>query len=227
MKKLLFLIILGTFCGSFVAMASEYSPKEVKRCDGQKKEDFMDIYSCDSCPDICDENGGSINGTLKMKYIFNNVEIPYENGKKEGVQKEYLMKGTLAHETPYKAGKKEGIQKNYREDGSVSYEASYKSGNLDGNESHYYDNGKFETDVVYKDGKRNGYARSYYRDGTLFVETYYKDGKMDGIQTQYFYPKDKVLKKEVEYKDDEVVSTRYFDENGKEIDEKTFTSKRY
>ena len=226
MKKILFATVFGVLGISFGALANEYKLDEVKKCDGTKLESYTDIFECSSCPDICDLNGSSISGTLTTKFFFDTLTIPYENGKKEGIQKQNHKNGKLASEALYKDGKIEGVKKDYRDDGSVSYEASFKNGKLDGHAIHYYADGKLETDIVYKDGERDGLSRVYYKDGTLFFETTYKDGKMDGIQTIYYYPKDKVLKQEKEYKDDQFVTTRYYDENGNEVDEKTFTRMR-
>jgi len=47
------------------------------------------------------------------------IEMPYKDGKKEGVAKLYDEDGRLIAETPYKNNKIEGLAKNYDKRGSV------------------------------------------------------------------------------------------------------------
>ena len=63
------------------------------------------------------------NGKLK-------AQIPYKNGKKEGIAKGYYENGKLLEELSYKNNMREGIDKQYYESGKIKYVDTYKSDRL-------------------------------------------------------------------------------------------------
>jgi len=88
-------------------------------------------------------------------------EIPYENGKKEGMVRVYYKSGKLMQDDPYKNDKKEGIAKAYYESGELKAEAPYK-------------NDKYE-----------GIARIYHKNGNLWKERPFENGKLEGMEIVY------------------------------------------
>ena len=59
-------------------------------------------------------------------------EIPYENGKKCGVEKYYHESGALWREIPYENGEKHGIAKTYYESGPLHWVTPYVNGKIHG-----------------------------------------------------------------------------------------------
>jgi antitoxin component YwqK of YwqJK toxin-antitoxin module len=55
-------------------------------------------------------------------------EIPYTNGKINGVYKEYYPDGLVHREYPYTNGMENGIAKDYWDGGNVKYETKYTNG---------------------------------------------------------------------------------------------------
>jgi len=83
---------------------------------------------------------------IKNEYFEN-------NGKKEGIYKEWFYNGTLKIECNYINGMKNGFYKEYDNyDGSLSLECTFI------------------------DDKLNGIYKEYYENGILWKEKYYIDG---------------------------------------------------
>lgn len=157
-----------------------------------------------------------------------------------GLNKEYYGTGQLKQEGHRKEGKPEGLWKTYHENGQLESEENYKNGERDGIIKIYYKNGQLEEDSNYKDGKRNGIFKVYYENGQLHQEgcmrnedwegsykQYYengqlleignwKNGKMEGIMKRYFNTGQLGL--EVLHTNDQLVSQKCWDEDGKEIE---------
>ena len=104
-------------------------------------------------------------------------EIPYKNGKREGLAKTYYGNGNLWIEGPYKNGKAEGLVKWYYKNGKVWREDPYKNGKFEGVVKEYYENGNLENETPYKNGKREGVDKWYYKNGNLEREINYSQGK--------------------------------------------------
>ena len=104
---------------------------------------------------------GVLDGMSYSYYINNmkkgqpsriNEEIPYKNGKKEGVAKEFYIDGTLQMERTYKNGELNGWYKNYTPSGKLQ------------DQSYYFHN------------QRHGVATVYLPDGKLHY-SYFINGE--------------------------------------------------
>ena len=120
-------------------------------------------------------------------------EIPYLNGKKQGIEKRY-KDGILWTETIYKNGERNDLQKIYfhKYDSSntkkliIEYLTPYLDNKKHGIEkcfSTYYE--ALSETTEYKDGRKHGYNRRYLNDGNLVRESYFIDGKLHGEQKSY------------------------------------------
>lgn len=79
------------------------------------------------------------------------IQIPYVNGKKEGLAKAYFKYFLLI---PYKNDKINGVLKKYEfMDSSLVSTAPFIDGVLNGTAKEYYHNGKIERETVYIKGK--------------------------------------------------------------------------
>jgi antitoxin component YwqK of YwqJK toxin-antitoxin module len=114
-------------------------------------------------------------------------EIPYKDGKKEGMSIGYHLNGKVEYEIPYKDGKQEGVEREYYEDGKIKREIPYKNGEKDGVEKYYAENGAVTGVFPYESGKRVGEHKSYYDDGKLQYTLNYIDGKEEGVEESYYH----------------------------------------
>ncbi|MGP8215438.1 MAG: toxin-antitoxin system YwqK family antitoxin [Bacteroidia bacterium] len=67
----------------------------------------------------------------KREYYRNGVlksEIPYAEGRKNGIAREYYENGSIKSETPYEDGVKNGIVREYDENGELISETTFTDG---------------------------------------------------------------------------------------------------
>ena len=126
-------------------------------------------------------------------------EIPYKEGKVEGLVKQYDESGRLYKEAQYKNDLKEGIEKMSLENNRAMFEIPYKAGKPEGIAKAYFF-GRLESETPYKEGLKEGIKKGYYESGKLQSETPYKANKKEGIEKHY--NKDGSLAKEICYKND-------------------------
>lgn len=166
---------------------------------------FVDLVE-DSKLAALESKGRPVNDVLRDYHKNGNIadEIPYKNGKKEGIAKKYDKNGKLQAEIPYKNDKIEGIRKWYN-GGTLSSETPYVNGKKEGIEREY---GVMPKEIPYRDGKKEGIAK-YYIGETLHWETPYKNDKKEGIEKEYY--NSGKLKCETPYKDGkkEGIEARY------------------
>ena len=86
----------------------------------------------------------------------------------------------------------------------------------DGLYRRWYENGQVEVERNFKDGKQNGYYRRWYGNDQLKVEGIYKNGKQEGIYREWH--ENGQIFVESNYKDGIWISSKYWDENGKEYE---------
>ena len=80
----------------------------------------------------------------------------------------------------------------------------------------YHENGQKESERTYKDGEYDGKWTEWHENGQKSVESTYKDDKRDGLYTVWNENGQKSY--EVTYKDGEWISSKCWDEDGKETD---------
>jgi len=104
-------------------------------------------------------------------------EAPYENGKINGIVKEYFKSGKLKGEANFKDGKKNGIEKLYYENEQLHLERNFKDGKKNGIAKYYNESGLLESEGEFKDDKLHGIFKIYDESGQLEAEENFKDGK--------------------------------------------------
>ena len=80
----------------------------------------------------------------------------------------------------------------------------------------YHDNGQKMIEVTLKDGKEDGEFTWWYENGQKMLEGTYKEGKLVGKQTAWYENGQK--SSERTWKDGERISSKCWDEDGKEMD---------
>ncbi len=155
---------------------------------------------------LCLLSACATNNEIRREYYSNGnimIELPYKDGKANGIGKSYNEDGSLFYEVPYKNGKKEGIRKTYREDGTVDTETLYKDDSMIWTKG-YYNTGKLN---YYKDAD---IGRWYFYDGSISEEYTIKNEKKHGILKNY--EPDGSLTKEIYYEEDVKIWQKEYNE---------------
>ncbi|HTA84510.1 MAG TPA: toxin-antitoxin system YwqK family antitoxin [Bacteroidia bacterium] len=139
----------------------------------------------------------------------------YSDGLPYGLVRTYNMGGKLKIIIPYVNGKINGIEKWYYEDGGLEWELPFTDSVLNGVEKLYYPNGNLSQIDTMSSGKPIGIEKSYYPDGQLKGYEPFNNGMANGIKKTYY--ESGKLSYEYIYKNDTILSTKHYDENGNEI----------
>ena len=95
--------------------------------------------------------------------LFKNINNFNELLYIDEIYKSYWGNGNISSEIPYKNGKRNGLFKRYYINGNIKYEIEYKDGLINGlYKAYYWLNGDIKYDVEYKDSLRNGLCKFYY-----------------------------------------------------------------
>lgn len=157
--------------------------------------------------------------TIKKEYYPNGrleTEIPYKDGRRNGIAKEYYPNGKLQWEATFVSDKINGSEKVYYESGKLQWETPFVDGKINGIAKVYYESGELKGEIHFKDSKKNGIEKAYYKNGKLQWETPFKDGKINGIQKVYYESGE--LKEEIF--DEETPQTNYYPEIKRFLEER-------
>ncbi|NQT53181.1 toxin-antitoxin system YwqK family antitoxin, partial [bacterium] len=124
-----------------------FYPRSVVPIDDRKRPDGIEFLAVD----VVSTSG----------YIASYRLIPWKNGIRHGIEKEYAGKALRA-EVPWKNGKMHGPQKTF------------------------FPNGKVRSETVYVDGVANGPTRLWDDEGHLTSQGAMKDGRLDGRFVEYW-----------------------------------------
>lgn len=131
-------------------------------------------------------NGNKPDGYIAIKELF-------VNDLREGTGTYYYADGKIRLTIPYKEGKKEGIAREYDREGNIITILEYHKNILinrqkvnrrnqenqkDGLWLEFYDDGKFRKEENYSNGLLDGYVREYDRNGNIKLVLYYKEGRL-------------------------------------------------
>ncbi|WP_181882330.1 toxin-antitoxin system YwqK family antitoxin [Helicobacter didelphidarum] len=119
MKKIAFIMIFGALSLQSVGYTSGVVVDSIKSSGDSSHS-----------PE-CKNNEDKIKGCMERVYYSNGNllrEIPYKDGKIEGIKKEYHENGNLLREIPYKDDKRDGVEKRYGEDGSLRFSITFENG---------------------------------------------------------------------------------------------------
>lgn len=129
---------------------------------------------------------GELDGLQKIEMEDGSrTEIPYENGKRSGVERSWYPGGELAVEAPWVDGEQEGSVTYYFESGAVHSSIPYYKGKREGVHKTFHETGAPQGEEQYRDDELNGPSEFRRIDGTPEMALNYRDGKLDGIQIWY------------------------------------------
>ena len=92
-------------------------------------------------------------------------EVPYKNGKRQGLMKTYTPGGLLYQTFWYKNGLREDTARWYFEDGKVFRTTPFKNDSANGIQTQYYRNGRVRAKLSFVNGLRTPYLEEFGSDG--------------------------------------------------------------
>ena len=104
---------------------------------------------------------------------------------REGVSLTYHPNGKLAIEVPYRNGKIDGVLRSYDENGMLHETIGYLEGEEEGYSTIYYANGKRKSRETYRHGILNGMSENWDEKGKLLRQIPYVDGQIHGVFKMY------------------------------------------
>ena len=104
---------------------------------------------------------------------------------REGVSLSYHRNGKLAIEVPYRNGKIDGVMRSYDEDGKLHETIGYLEGEEEGYSTIYYPNGKKKSRESYRRGILNGMSENWDESGKLRRQIPYVEGQIHGTFKMY------------------------------------------
>lgn len=116
---------------------------------------------------------------------------PYINDQLNGYVRYFYQNGDIRYQIPYIKGKREGLSKNYNEQGVIVRTDNYVDNKLNGISSLYTDQGNLISQTPYKKDRIDGLLKRYYPNGKLRAQIPYQNGEVNGIVT-YFHQNGKI-----------------------------------
>lgn len=157
-----------------------------------------------------DWTNGSFHGFGKLYSNTTKYEGQFTNGKKNGKAILWDFSDSTKYEGDFKNNLKEGFGKMTLNDGNRS-EGYYKKDIMDGRAKFYDSSNTLLFDGMYKDAKYNGQGTLYIKEGGRIEGLFYGD-KVNGTFT---YISNTGTKKQLVYKDNEIVSQSDMSSSGK------------
>ncbi|GAB3046588.1 hypothetical protein GCM10027185_58110 [Spirosoma pulveris] len=105
----------------------------------------------------------------------------YDQGKAEGLHRQWYTNRRLQAIRRYKKGWQEGEQRGWYQSGKPAFIYTFKSDVYEGRRQEWYANGKPAQDGHYHEGHENGWQRMWYADGRLKVNYVARNGRNYGF----------------------------------------------
>ncbi len=184
--------------------------------DGNVKE----YYNSGALKSDIDYKNGMADGAYKTFHLNGSPDLVVgaKNDKMDGTREEYAAPGYLLNKVGTKNGERDGEYYAYYPSGKIKYKGMLKAGKEEGPWLQYFENGKLFKEYFYNAGTVTGEVKQYYINGKLNLDDFY-DAKGKQTGTSVYYDDDGVKYFEGVYKDDKLLSYRYFDKAGKVIQE--------
>lgn len=102
-------------------------------------------------------------------------------GREQGVWKEFFEDGKVKSEGSYKDGKREGRWSFFHNNSQTEQVGEYVKGKPSGEWKKFFIDGKLQRNEFYENGKENGIMTEYSQDSVIIAQGNYVDGKKDGL----------------------------------------------
>ena len=139
-----------------------------------------------------DETGAVIKGYVFATGVLKYEGITDEDGKRQGVWKEFYPNGELKSEGNYVNSKQEGVWNFYFENQKIEVKGSYKNGKKEGRWYWNYPNGALLQEENWRNGKLDGEFLEYNENGEITVKGEYLEGTEEG---EWFYIQGNAIEK--------------------------------
>jgi len=163
-----------------------------------------------------------------MRYHENNtikLQGNLKDNKWEELVTEYHTNGKLSAEMNFKDDKRDGSTTIYYRNGKIAEKSNYKLDKKVDDFESYYNNGQLASKGRYKNDNQVGKWSTYYYDGKLKEEAEFDDnGKKNSVNKTY--DRDGKIHHEMEYKNGELLSFKFFDKEGKIIAQEKKSGKK-
>ena len=146
---------------------------------------------------------GKVNGMKKQYYESGQLqkETPIVNDEANGIQKVYYESGELQWETPWVDDEVNGIGKGYYESGELKMQTPFTNHKANGIRKEYYKSGELKGQTPFTNNEANGVSKTYYMNGRLMWEIPYTNGQKNGVQKSYYNDKYMSLESKTSYTD--------------------------
>lgn len=108
-------------------------------------------------------------------------QIPYINGKQDGLMRFWYPNNTLQQERLFVNGNKQGIHKGWWPNGKFQFEYSFDKDEYNGPVKEWYANGKLCRFFHYQMGHEDGLQQMWWDNGTVRANYVVKDGQQYGL----------------------------------------------
>ena len=140
-------------------------------------------------------------GKVIKGYVFSNGILRYEgitdeDGKRQGLWKEFYTTGELKSEGYYIDSKQDGVWKFYFENQKIEVEGKYRNGKKEGTWYWYYANGAILQEENWSGGKLDGEFFEYSENGETTVKGSYLEGTEEG---EWFYIQGNAIERGIYY----------------------------
>jgi antitoxin component YwqK of YwqJK toxin-antitoxin module len=142
---LFFIVILLTLGAACKNQANKKSPTQKEKAENASAD--------------ADSVVQSFSGTRLVK------EVPYKNGKRQGLMKTFDASGLLYQSFWYENGKRQDTAKWYFSDGRVFRKTPFKDDSAHGIQIQYYRNGVVRAKLEFKNGVRTPYLEEFESNG--------------------------------------------------------------
>ncbi len=123
-------------------------------------------------------------GTRTVRYSNHQIKSQeaYEDGKLEGLYKEFYQDGSPKRIGSFTKSQKMGRWKMFYPSGQLSNKTVFIKDLKSGIDTSYYENGQLMTIAEYSEGQRNGLFKSWYESGQIMTISSFKNDieKKDG-----------------------------------------------
>lgn len=108
------------------------------------------------------DSNGVITTAIDEAYYY--MLSVYKGGDLAEIVRVFFMNGVLEGEVPYSDGKANGLEKVYYENGTIKEESPYRNDQINGVQKCYYTTGKLKSETIYSNGIA-GKTKTYDENG--------------------------------------------------------------
>lgn len=109
------------------------------------------------------------------------LQMPYTNGKQDGVMKSWYPNHVLQQERLFTEGKKQGLHKGWWANGRAAFEYHFTDDEYNGTVKEWDGNGKPYRAFHYSMGHENGRQQMWWPDGSVRANYVVRNGQQYGL----------------------------------------------